>query len=91
MPKENKPLPADKQNKANAVLQNLPGAKIKEAKQVVRGSDEEPITENLITVELQDGSTLTVDADNPDHDKVIEKAHARVEGDINAGKRKRSV
>lgn len=46
-------------------------------------------TENLATVELQDGSTITVDVDNPEHAAIVERAAGRVEQDIQAGKRLR--
>ncbi len=47
--------------------------------------------ENLATVELPDGSTMTVDVDNPDNEAKIEKARDRIENQIQAGKRQRKV
>lgn len=51
----------------------------------------ETVVENLATIELPDGSTITVDVDNPDSETKIEKARDRVENQIQAGKRQRKV
>lgn len=82
-----KTMPAGKDDAAKAKCTEL-GIKVKEARQLERTNDDGEVkVENLITVELSDGSTLTVDADNPEHTNVIEKAHNRVRRQIDAGKR----
>lgn len=45
--------------------------------------------ENLATVELQDGSTITVNLDDPDHAAAVEKAAERTERQIQAGQKVR--
>lgn len=47
--------------------------------------------EELLTVELADGSTLTVDANSPEHVEKIEQVAAKVESDIMRGKRTRKT
>lgn len=87
MPRTNKPLPPGKDTAAKAKCDAL-GLTIKESKQVERTNDDGEVKlENLITVELQDGTTLTVDADNPEHPEVIERASNRVARQIDAGQR----
>jgi len=81
--KEIKPLPQGKDNAARAKCEDL-GVTIASTKRVeYPGRD----PQDLITVTLPDGSTLTVDANNPEHPNVIEHATNRVKNQIAAGKR----
>ena len=50
-----------------------------------KGKVVETVVENLATMELQDGSTITVDVDNPEAEEIITRARDRVEGQIKKG------
>ena len=81
------PVAAEKTAAAIAKCKEL-GLTIAETKTVERPKgDGLTITESLITVQLQDGTTLTVDAEHPEHTAIIERAHNRVRNQIDAGKR----
>lgn len=91
--KKIKKLPKGKDDALKAKCESI-GLTIKTTRQLERTkplADGEPevVVENLATVELQDGSSITVDLDNPDHAEVVEKAATRVENQILAGKRLR--
>jgi len=79
-------LPADKQKKAEDLATNT-GLAIKGTRQVERPSKETVIVENLATYYLPDDTTITVDLDHPNAEKIVEKAKGRVLQDIEAGKR----
>lgn len=85
-----KKLPKGKDKDALAKCEEL-GITIKETKQIERPGkiEGELLVENLITINLPDGSTLTVNADDPDHTAKIEKVTNRINSDIEAGKRTR--
>ncbi len=87
----NKKLPKGLDTAAKAKCEEL-GITIKETKQTQRpGKKEgETITENLITVNLPDGTTLTVNADDKDHINKIEQVTEKINADIIRGKRTRA-
>ena len=86
----NKKLPKTKETAVAAVATKL-HVPLKSTRTIERdrigkdGKVEETIVENLATMELPDGSTITVDADSPDAEAIIEKARDRVEAQITKG------
>lgn len=72
---------------------NVPVRSTRSVEKMRKAKDgtEETIVENLATFELPDGSTITVDVDNPDHEAKVEKARDRVEAQIARGSKTRKV
>lgn len=96
MPKQIKTIPAQADQRAKDVAATLPGTHVTHARRVEtpsRNRDGNPytITEDLITIEMQDGSTVTVNDANPDYETKLNQIHAKIEADIQAGKRTRKA
>lgn len=86
-------LPAGKDTELKAKCTSL-GLTIKNTRQVERtrplaDGTPETVLDNLATVELQDGSTITVDVDNPEHANIVERAAERTERQIQGGNKLR--
>lgn len=95
-------IPAGKADAATTAVAELADVRIKETKRVTTTTPAKkeggkvviPASrkdDDLITVELADGSTLTVDANDTEHVNKIEQVAAKVESDIGRGKRKRKT
>lgn len=96
MQKEIKPLPPQADTRANEIVRELTGTTYKQGRRVEtpsrdRNGDPYTITEDLITIELQDGSTVTFNNANPDYENKLRQIHAKIENDIEQGKRTRKA
>lgn len=82
-------LPRGLDTAAKAKCEEL-GVTIKETKQAEYMRGETVVIDNLITVNLPDGTSLTVSADDKDHVAKIERTVERINSDIMQGKRTRA-
>jgi len=93
MPTKN-PLPDGKDTELNAVVTELGGIAVQESRQMVdqrvnKEGQTVDVVENLSTILMQDGTTLTLNLDDTNHTEVLRQVFAKIESDIAQGKRKR--